>query len=199
MTNAPRENPVIWYGGDYNPEQWPEEVWDEDVRLMQQGGITLVSLGIFSWAKLEPREGEYDFGWLDRIIEKLHAARIRIDLATATASPPPWLSHRYPEVLPVTVDGVRVQVGSRQKYCPSSRVFRRLAARLVSRLAERALAEAGVVGELATPVDAVEAVRRGGRLFLINHSDAPVVVAGVALEARGVHIGERSVAGGGTA
>ena len=128
---------MIWYGGDYNPEQWPEAVWDEDVRLMQQGGITLVSLGIFSWAKLEPREGEYEFGWLDRIIEKLHAGGVRIDLATATASPPPWLSHRYPEVLPVTVDGVRLQVGSRQQYCPSSPVFRRLAARLVRRLAER--------------------------------------------------------------
>jgi len=128
---------VIWYGGDYNPEQWPEEVWDEDVRLMQQGGITLVSLGIFSWAKLEPREGEFDFGWLDRIVEKLHEGGIRIDLATATASPPPWLSHSYPEVLPVTVDGVRLQIGSRQQYCPSSPVFRRLAARLVGKLAER--------------------------------------------------------------
>ena len=128
---------MIWYGGDYNPEQWPEEVWDEDVRLMQQGGITLVSLGIFSWAKLEPREGEFDFGWLDRIVDKLHQGGIRIDLATATASPPPWLSHTYPEVLPVTVDGVRLQVGSRQQYCPSSPVFRRLAARLVGKLAER--------------------------------------------------------------
>ena len=128
---------MIWYGGDHNPEQWPEEVWDEDVRLMQQGGITLVSLGIFSWAKLEPREGEFDFGWLDRIVEKLHEGGIRIDLATATASPPPWLSHTYPEVLPVTADGVRLQVGSRQQYCPSSPVFRRLAARLAGKLAER--------------------------------------------------------------
>ena len=137
MTSAPKRTPVIWYGGDYNPEQWPEEVWDEDVRLMQQGRITLVSLGIFSWAKLEPREGEFEFGWLDRIVEKLHAGGIRIDLATATASPPPWLSLNYPEVLPVTVDGVRLQVGSRQQYCPSSPVFRRLAARLVGKLAER--------------------------------------------------------------
>jgi len=128
---------TIWYGGDYNPEQWPEEVWDEDVRLMQQGGITLVSLGIFSWAKLEPREGKFDFGWLDRIVGKLHEGGIRIDLATATASPPPWLSHNHPEVLPVTVDGVRLQIGSRQQFCPSSPVFRRLAARLVGKLAER--------------------------------------------------------------
>ncbi|MCU1509205.1 MAG: beta-galactosidase [Glaciihabitans sp.] len=133
----PKENSVIWYGGDYNPEQWPEEVWDEDVRLMQQGGITLVSLGIFSWAKLEPREGEFDFGWLDRIIDKLHAGGIRVDLATATASPPPWLTKAYPEVLPVTENGVTLQAGSRQQYCPSSPVLRRLEARLVGKIAER--------------------------------------------------------------
>ena len=128
---------MIWYGGDYNPEQWPEEVWDDDVRLMQQGGITLVSLGIFSWAKLEPREGEFDFGWLDRILHKLHGGGIRVDLATATASPPPWLTANYPDVLPVTENGVRLQVGSRQQYCPSSPVLRRLSARLVTKMAER--------------------------------------------------------------
>lgn len=128
---------MIWYGGDYNPEQWPEEVWDEDVRLMQEGGISLVSVGIFSWAKLEPREGEFDFGWLDRILDKLHAAGIRVDLATATASPPPWLSHRYPEVLPVTESGVRLATGSRQQYCPSSPVYRRLAARLTQAIVDR--------------------------------------------------------------
>lgn len=128
---------MIWYGGDYNPEQWPEEVWDDDVRLMQQGGITMVSLGIFSWAKLEPREGEFDFGWLDRILQKLHEGGIRVDLASATASPPPWLTANYPEVLPLTENGVRLQVGSRQQYCPSSPVLRKLSARLVSKIAER--------------------------------------------------------------
>ncbi len=127
----------IWYGGDYNPEQWPEEVWEEDVRLMQRGGITLATVGVFSWARLEPREGEFDFGWLDRVLDGLHAGGIRVDLATATASPPPWLPHAYPEVLPVTADGVTLSVGSRQHYCPSSPVYRRLAARLVSAIAER--------------------------------------------------------------
>ena len=63
--------PRIWYGGDYNPDQWPEEVWDEDVALMQQAGVNLVSVAIFSWAKLEPEEGVYDFDWLDRVIDKL--------------------------------------------------------------------------------------------------------------------------------
>src|SRR4051812_4144888 len=127
----------IWYGGDYNPEQWPESVWDEDVRLMQEGGINLVTLGVFAWAKLEPREGEFDFAWLDRIIDKLHAGGVSVDLATATASPPPWLTHNHPEVLPVTAEGVRLGPGSRQQYCPSSPVYRRLAGRLVTALAER--------------------------------------------------------------
>ena len=104
---------------------------------MQQAGVTMVSLGIFSWAMLEPREGEFDFGWLDRVMDVLHAAGVRVDLATATASPPPWLTHRYPEVLPVTKDGVRLSAGSRQQYCPSSPVYRRLAARLASKIAER--------------------------------------------------------------
>jgi beta-galactosidase len=128
---------TIWYGGDYNPEQWPREVWDEDVRLMRRGGISLATVGVFSWARLEPRPGEYDFAWLDEVLDVLHAGGIRVDLATATASPPPWLARRHPETLPVTVDGVRLEVGSRQQYCPSSPVYREHARRLVERVVER--------------------------------------------------------------
>jgi beta-galactosidase len=132
-----RDQSAIWYGGDYNPEQWPEAIWDDDARLMRAAKVNLVSLGIFSWAKIEPREGEFDFAWLDRVMDTLHEAGVRVDLATATASPPPWLTHRYPEVLPVTENGVRLSIGSRQQYCPSSPVYRRLAARLTSAIAER--------------------------------------------------------------
>jgi len=77
------------YGADYNPEQWSPQVWRDDVRLMQEAGVNLVSLGIFSWAQLEPREGEYDFGWLDEVMDLLHEGGVRVNLATATASPPP--------------------------------------------------------------------------------------------------------------
>lgn len=126
-----------WFGGDYNPEQWPEQTWGDDVRLMNEAGVTLATVGVFSWALLEPREGEYDFAWLDRAIDTLHAGGIRVDLATATASPPPWFSHRYPESLPVTADGVRLSPGSRQEYCPSSPVYRSAAGRLVRAIAER--------------------------------------------------------------
>jgi beta-galactosidase len=127
----------ILYGGDYNPEQWPEEIWQEDVRLMQEAGVNIVSLGIFSWARLEPRPGEYDFGWLDHIINLLYQHGIMIDLATATASPPPWLAQLHPESLPVTKEGARMWPGSRQHYCPSSPAYREAARKLVRQLATR--------------------------------------------------------------
>lgn len=133
----PRLPSKLYYGGDYNPEQWPESVWPEDVRLMREAGVNIVSLGIFSWAKLQPSEKRFDFGWLDRIMDLLAANKISVCLATATASPPPWLSRKYPEVLPVTADGVVLQVGSRQQYSPSSSVYREFAARLVRKLSQR--------------------------------------------------------------
>jgi beta-galactosidase len=129
--------PGLLYGGDYNPEQWPEEVWVEDVRLMREAGVNLVSLGIFSWALLEPRQGSYDFGWLDRVMDLLHDNGIGVDLATATASPPPWLSRAHPEMLPERVDGTKLWWGSRQAYCPSSTAYREAAVRLCTAMAER--------------------------------------------------------------
>ena len=129
--------PHILYGADYNPEQWPEEVWAEDVRLMREAGVNLISLNIFSWAKLEPRPGEYDFGWLDRIMDLLYEHGILVDLATATASPPPWLAKLHPGSLPVTHDGVTLWPGSRQHYCPSSPAYREHASRLVRRIVDR--------------------------------------------------------------
>ena len=127
----------VFYGGDYNPEQWPEDVWLEDVKLMREAGVNLVSVAIFAWSKLEPAEGRYDFGWLDRLLDLLHEHGIGVCLATATAAPPPWLARTYPQSLPVTKDGVRLGVGSRQQYSPSSPDYRRLAADLVRKMAER--------------------------------------------------------------
>jgi beta-galactosidase len=128
--------PHLMYGGDYNPEQWPESVWEEDVRLMQEAGVNLVSLAVFSWARLEPTAGSYEFAWLDRVIELLHEGGIKLNLATATASPPPWLSHKHPEMLPVTAEGVRLWPGARQHYCPSSPVYRDAARRLVEQMSD---------------------------------------------------------------
>ncbi|MGP4016187.1 beta-galactosidase [Saccharopolyspora sp. 5N708] len=135
--NAHRLLDRIAYGGDYNPEQWPEEVWAEDVRLMKQAGVSLVSVGIFSWALVEPRPGDFDFGWFDRVLDNLADGGVRAAVATMTASPPPWLAQLHPETLPQRADGTVLWPGARQAYCPSSPIYRQYAGRLVSRLAER--------------------------------------------------------------
>ncbi|MGA9747552.1 MAG: beta-galactosidase [Nocardioides sp.] len=125
------------FGGDYNPEQWPVEVHEEDVALMREAGVDLVTLGVFAWAQLEVAPDDFRFQWLDEIVARLHAGGIGIDLATATASPPPWLTAAHPEMLPVTAEGTRLWPGGRQAFCPSSPVYRAHAERLCRRLAER--------------------------------------------------------------
>ena len=125
------------YGGDYNPEQWPEEVWEEDVVLMRRAGVTLVSVGIFSWGMLEPRPGEFEFGWLDKVLGLLHDGGIAVDLGTPTAAPPPWFLHQHPEARPATRDGLLLGGGSRQTYCPSSPAYASAAAGITRQLAER--------------------------------------------------------------
>ena len=122
------------YGGDYNPEQWPRHVWDEDVRLMGQAGVNLVTVGVFSWAHLEPSERAYSFGWLHELLDVLGGAGIGVDLSTPTASPPPWLSTRYPDVLPVDATGARYSHGSRQHFCVCSPTYRARARRIVEQL-----------------------------------------------------------------
>ncbi|MEU1268477.1 beta-galactosidase, partial [Streptomyces sp. NPDC005799] len=129
--------PGIAYGGDYNPEQWPEEVWAEDVRLMREAGVNMVSVGIFSWALLEPSEGTYDFSRTDRILDLLHDHGIAADLATPTAAPPAWFFVQHPEALPVDRDGRTLSYGSRQTFCPSSPAYREAALRITGELAER--------------------------------------------------------------
>ncbi|WP_432514453.1 beta-galactosidase [Kineococcus sp. SYSU DK001] len=129
--------PGLAFGADYNPEQWPAEVRREDLRLMGRAGVTLVSVGIFSWGLLEPEPDRFEFGWFDEVLDDLHGAGIGVSLATATASEPAWLAQRWPEALRVDADGVRVRFGSRQSWCPSSPVYRERSLRLVQALAER--------------------------------------------------------------
>ncbi|MFI7296177.1 beta-galactosidase [Streptomyces sp. NPDC050121] len=138
MSTASRLHlPGIAYGGDYNPEQWPEEVWAEDMALMREAGVTMVSLGIFSWALLEPSEGVYDFSRMDKILDLLHENSIAADLATPTACPPSWFFRAHPEALPVDRDGRTLSYGSRQTFCPSSPAYRTAALRIAGALAER--------------------------------------------------------------
>ena len=129
----PTSLPPLALGGDYNPEQWSREAQAEDRALMREAGVDLVTLGVFSWALLQPAPDRWDFGWLDEQMDELHAAGIRVDLATATASPPPWLARLHPEMLPVTQDGRTLWPGGRQAFCPSSPVYREHALRAVPR------------------------------------------------------------------
>jgi beta-galactosidase len=127
----------VRYGADYNPEQWPERLWPEDVARMREARVSMVSLGIFSWSRIQPHEGEFDFDWLDRVIDLLHEGGIAVDLATATASPPPWASAAYPQILPQDENGATYGPGSRQHFAPSSPTYRKLASELVSAIARR--------------------------------------------------------------
>lgn len=127
----------IAFGADYNPEQWTPDVWDEDIALMQEAGVDLVAINIFGWAQIEPRRGEYDFARLDDVFERLHAAGIRVNLGTGTASTPAWLTTAHPEMLPVAADGTRRHPGGRQAFCPSSMIYRDAALSLVAQVARR--------------------------------------------------------------
>lgn len=130
--------PHMLHGGDYNPEQWLDqpEVLEEDIRLFRKAHINCVSLGIFSWAKLEPEEGVYDFGWLDEIIDRLYANGIYTVLATPSGARPQWLAQKYPEVLRVRPDGLRNFYGHRQIHCYTSPLYREKVTQIDTRLAE---------------------------------------------------------------
>lgn len=104
---------------------------------MQEARVNLVSLAIFSWSRIQPSQDRWNFEWLDRVMDLLHGGGIQVNLATATASPPPWLSHAHPEMLPVMADGVKLWPGARQHYCPSSPLYRDASRRLVEAMAQR--------------------------------------------------------------
>lgn len=125
------------FGGDYNPEQWDKAVWEQDDELMRRARVNLATVGVFSWALLEPEEGRYDFAWLDAHLDRLHANGVAVDLATPTASPPPWFSRAHPDALPVSAEGVGLVHGSRDTYCLAAPAYRDAARRIASALAER--------------------------------------------------------------
>ena len=104
---------------------------------MRDAGVTVVTVAVFAWARLQPAPGVWDDDWLRRILDLLHRNGIAVDLATATASPPPWLVRAHPEIRPVDARGTRLEIGSRQTWCPSSPVFREHSLTLVRQLAER--------------------------------------------------------------
>ena len=137
----------LLYGADYNPEQWDPHVWREDVTLMHQAGVNTVSLGIWSWALVEPTPGTFRFEWLDEILDLLQEAGIGVDLATPTAAPPAWFYRAHPEACLVEADGTVRHGGSRGICCPHSPAYARAAERVTRALVEH------VARRCTTPAD----------------------------------------------
>lgn len=136
-TESRPPRPSLYLGTAWYPEQWPELRWEADLTLMQNAGIRFVRLGEFSWSALEPEEGRFTFGWLDRAIQQAAHHDIDIVLSTPTAAPPAWLTQRYPDTLRVKEDGRRDEHGNRQQFNWANETYRRLAPRVVEKMAER--------------------------------------------------------------
>ncbi len=128
----------IWYGGDYNPEQWEDaRVWDEDARMFKLAGIDVATLNVFSWALSQPDENTYDFTWLDEQMDRLHENGVGVCLATSTGAHPAWMARKYPDVLRVDFYGRKRAFGGRHNSCPNSPTYRKLAGAIAGKLAER--------------------------------------------------------------
>ena len=140
--------PVFGHGADYNPDQWRHipGTLEADIRLMQLSRCNIMSVGIFSWAALEPEEGRYDFDWLQEVLDKLHAGGISVLLATPSGARPGWMSAKYPEVLRVRPDGGRNLHGERHNHCYTSPVYREFVRKMNTALAERFADHPAVVG-----------------------------------------------------
>jgi beta-galactosidase len=132
-----REQSSLWFGGDYNPEQWPRSVWQEDLAALSTLGVNTVTLPVFAWSSLQPAKDSFNFGWLDEVLSLLDGRGIGVILATPTAAQPAWMSAAYPEVLPVDAWGHRRRHGGRVNYCPTSSAYRDGSAQIAKVLAER--------------------------------------------------------------
>ena len=127
----------IAYGGDYNPEQWDEATWAEDMRLFKLAGIDTVTLNVFSWAALQPEEDVYDFSRLDKITALCRENGLKVVLATSTGAHPAWMAKKYPEILRTEANGMKRKFGSRHNSCPNSPVYRKFSVALAEKLAQR--------------------------------------------------------------
>lgn len=129
--------PKIWYGGDYNPEQWDREIWKEDERMFKLAGIDVATVNVFSWALTQPDEDTYDFSVLDETMDRLYKEGVYICLATSTGAHPAWMARKYPDVLRVDVQGRKRKFGGRHNSCPNSPSYRKFSVKIAAKLAER--------------------------------------------------------------
>ena len=127
----------ILHGGDYNPNQWSKEIWNEDMKLFRKAKLNSATINVFSWAKLQPSEAVYDFSELDEIVETLSSAEMEIVFGTSTAALPAWLVKRYPEVARTDYEGRHHKFGQRHNACPNSLVYQKYVKALLKRLVKR--------------------------------------------------------------
>ncbi|MFZ4451470.1 beta-galactosidase [Salibacterium aidingense] len=140
-----KQLPKIWLGGDYNPEQWDENVWNEDVRMFKLAGIDVATLNVFSWALNQPDEDTYRFEWLDEQIDRLYQSGIYTCLATSTAAHPAWMARKYPDILRVDFYGRKRKFGGRHNSCPNSPTYRNFSEKIAGKLAEQYKDHPGVL------------------------------------------------------
>lgn len=127
----------VLYGGDYNPEQWSEDVWEEDMRLFALAGIDIVTLNVFSWASLQPDEHTYCFEKLDKIMDLVEKNGLKVCMATSTAAHPAWMAKKYPDILRTEFNGMKRKFGSRHNSCQNSPTYQKYSVLLAKKLAER--------------------------------------------------------------
>lgn len=127
----------ILYGGDYNPEQWGMDIWNEDTRLLNLAHMDIVTLNVFSWASLQPNEDTYYFDTLDKIMEHVTTHGLHICLATSTAAHPAWMARKYPDILRTEFNGMKRKFGSRHNSCPNSPTYRKYSVALAEKIANR--------------------------------------------------------------
>lgn len=129
--------PKMFYGGDYNPEQWDHETHLEDLRMFKLAGIDIATINVFSWALIQPDEVTYHFEELDQYINNLYESGIYTCLATSTAAHPAWMAKKYPDVLRVDTNGRKRKFGGRHNSCPNSPTYRKYSEKIADKLAER--------------------------------------------------------------
>jgi beta-galactosidase len=158
---APTTLPLL-LGADYYPDQTPESLWEEDVRMIAEMGFTNVRVAEFAWSLMEPSEGKFDFAWLHSSVELLHKRDIQVILGTPSAAPPPWLTSKYPEVLMVDDAGMTISPGGRRFTCPTNKVYRRLSLAIATEMARSFVDTPGVIG---WQIDNEFTLQRWGRCY----------------------------------
>ena len=133
-------------GTCYYPEHWDPSLWEEDLERMLQAGIRVIRIAEFAWSKVEPREGEYTYEFFDSFLEKVAKTDMKVIFCTPTATPPAWLTDKYPEVLNGTMDGVLFRHGARRHYNYNSPVYQRFAANITERFASHYAPHPSIIG-----------------------------------------------------